>query len=89
MSNRIAVTLKAEVPFQFNSRLTVLVTEIAEKWLSPDRSPMTRATLLLITRHRSEKIVLTRESPTASWRHYDFWYIGGFQSEVRVSITRN
>jgi len=88
MGTNTAVTLKPDQPFDVNGRLTLLVTELAEKWLSPDRRPMTRATILLITRHRSEKIVLTQISPTASWRQYEFWYLGGWRSEVRLSIKR-
>lgn len=90
MGKQIAVTLKPDEPFDFNARLTLLVTELADKWLppEPDRRPITRATILLITRHRQEAIVLSQHNPRASWRQYEFWYLGG-RSEVRLSIKRS
>lgn len=83
---QLAITLKPDVPCDLGARLTLLVTKLADKWLSPDRSPLTEATILLITRHRSDLIVLTQHSPQASWRQYEFWYLGGRPSEVRLSI---
>ncbi|WP_293371099.1 hypothetical protein [Nevskia sp.] len=88
MQQQTAVTLQTDIPYDVNGRLTVLVTELAEKWLSPDRSPIMRATILVITRHRQEKIVLTPHNPKASWRQYEFWYLGGRDEQVRLSIKR-
>lgn len=83
---QLAITLKPDVPCDLGTRLTLLVTNLVDKWLAPDRSPLTQATILLITRHRSDLIVLTPHDPQASWRQYEFWYLGGRPSEVRLSI---
>ena len=90
MGTQIAVTLRPDQPYDLNARLTLLVTELAEKWLTPepDRRPIPLARILLITRHRQQEIVLTPHNPKASWRQYEFWYLGG-RSEVRLSIKRN
>lgn len=88
MGANTAVTLKPDQPFDVSDRLTLMVTELTEKWLSPDRSPIMRATILLITRHRSEQIVLDLHDPRASWRQYEFWFLGGWGSEVRLSIKQ-
>ncbi|MDP3294593.1 MAG: hypothetical protein Q8M37_07615 [Nevskia sp.] len=85
---QLAITLKPDVPCDLGARLTLLVTELADKWLAPDRSPLTQASILLITRHRSVLIVLTSHDPLASWRQYEFWYLGARPSEVRLSIRR-
>ncbi|MDH4458494.1 MAG: hypothetical protein QE272_07315 [Nevskia sp.] len=89
MGTQIAVTLRPDEPFDLNARLTLLVTELVDKWLTPDsdRRPIPQAKILLITRHRQQEIVLTPHNPKASWRQYEFWYLGG-RSEVRLSIKR-
>lgn len=88
MANPIAVTLKPDQPYDVGGRLTVLVTELADKWLSPDRAPIPKAKILLITRHRQQFIELTTHDPKVSWRPYEFWYLGRSRSEVRLSIRR-
>ncbi len=89
MGTQFAVTLRPDEPFDLNARLTLLVIELADKWLTPepDRRPIPRAKILLITRHRQQFIELTTHNPKASWRQYEFWYLGG-RSEVRLSIKR-
>ncbi|MCX7061540.1 MAG: hypothetical protein NTZ11_11710 [Gammaproteobacteria bacterium] len=89
MGTQIAVTLRPDEPFDLNARLTLLVTELVDKWLTPDsdRRPIPQAKILLITRRRQQEIVLTPHNPKASWRQYEFWYLGG-RSEVRLSIKR-
>jgi len=90
MGTQIAVTLRPDEPFDLNARLTLLVIDLADKWLTPepDRRPIPRAKILLITRHRQQFIELTPHNPKASWRQYEFWYLGG-RSEVRLSIKRS
>ncbi len=88
MRNVTAITLQPDVPMMLNGRLTLLVTELVEKWLTADCRQVRRTKILLITRHRQQEIVLTPHDPRASWRNYDFWYLGGWGSEVRLSITR-
>ncbi len=90
MGTQIAITLRPDVPFDLNARLTLLVTELVDKWLTPapDRRVIPRARILLITRHRQQEIVLSPHTPKVSWRQYEFWYLGG-RSEVRLSIKRN
>ena len=83
-----AITLKPDVPFLVNGRLTLLVTELVEKWLTPDQRTIPRTTILLITRHRQKLITLSPHDPRASWCQYEFWYLGGWGSEVRLSIRR-
>ncbi len=89
MGTQIAITLRPDVPFDLNARLTLLVTELVDKWLTPepDRRVIPRARILLITRHRQQEIVLSPHTPKVSWRQYEFWYLGG-RSEVRLSIKR-
>lgn len=88
MAAPIALTLKPDQPVDIGGKLTLLVTELADKWLSPDRAPIPKATILLVTRHRQQLIELTTHDPKASWRPYEFWYLGRSRSEVRVSIKR-
>lgn len=81
-----AVTLKPDQPFDFSNRLTLLVTEHAERPVAPERPPMPRARVLLITRHRQQFIELSAHAPRARWQQYEFWYLGGRRPEVRMSI---
>lgn len=85
---QLAITLKPDVPCDLGARLTLLVTELADNMAVPGPQSADPGVHLLITRHRSDLIVLTSHDPLASWRQYEFWYLGARPSEVRLSIRR-
>ncbi|MBM3131805.1 MAG: hypothetical protein FJZ95_02070 [Chloroflexi bacterium] len=83
------ITLLPNQPLRFDEHLALTVTEIAEKrYPEPDNSSVMRVRLKLTLDGTEEQMEVWSDAPEFELGEYRFRYIGGWRSEVRLTVDR-
>jgi hypothetical protein len=82
------ITLQPHHPYAIDDRLTITVLGIGEIIYAPDRRTEIEISLHMKTREIEKDIGFTSGEPALVWEGYEFEYLGGWTSEVRLRLKQ-
>ena len=73
-------------PYILDENTTITVLSILEKRMNPDRRSVMKISLRFQTSDNKKTITFDSDHPKISWNNYEFEYLGGWRTEVKLKI---